>query len=187
MSDWISYPRIVGPLEGASLLLVDDDGAVGLALGRILSLEGAVVVVGAGGEDAIHVLERDNAELLDVVVTDLEMPLVSGHELIAVLQECRPGLPIVAMTAFNPPVTFPTAVPLFQKPFSPDELVLTLAPLVRQSQEMRRLARQMRADAAESRSLARHQRAIAEQQLAKAVDLRAALERQRVMVRRTHT
>jgi DNA-binding NtrC family response regulator len=94
MSEWISYPRIVGPLEGASLLLVDDDGAVGLALGRILSLEGAVVVVGAGGEDAIHVLERDNAELLDVVVTDLEMPLVSGHELIAVLQECRPGLPI---------------------------------------------------------------------------------------------
>src|SRR4051812_27580125 len=48
---------------------------------------------------------------------------------------------------------FRAAAPLFQKPFSPDELVLALAPLVRQSQEMRRLTRQMRADAAESRSL----------------------------------
>src|SRR3954467_12667567 len=53
---------------------------------------------------------------------------------------------------------FRAAAPLFQKPFSPDELVLALAALVRQSQEMRRLTRQMRADAAESRSLARHQR-----------------------------
>jgi DNA-binding NtrC family response regulator len=136
-------------LEGASLLLVDDDSGVGLALARMLNLEGAVVVVAGDVEDAIDVLERDKpAELLDVVVTDLEMPVVSGHELIAVLQECRPGLPIVAMTAYNPSVTSPAAVPLFYKPFSPHELVLTLVPLVRQSQERRRQLRQRRADAA---------------------------------------
>src|SRR6187399_2744613 len=94
-------------LEGASLLLVDDDDGVGLALARVLNAEGAVVVVAANGEDAIDVLERDKAELLDVVVTDLEMPGVSGQELIATLQERRPDLAIVAMTAYNPPVTFP--------------------------------------------------------------------------------
>jgi DNA-binding NtrC family response regulator len=136
-------------LEGASLLLVDDDSGVGLALARMLNLEGAVVVVAEAVEDAIDVLERDKpAELLDVVVTDLEMPVVSGHELIAVLQKCRPGLPIVAMTAYNPPLTSPAAVPLFYKPFSPHELVLTLVPLVRQSQERRRQLQQRRADAA---------------------------------------
>ena len=142
-------PSTNGPmLEGASLLVVDDDDGVGLALARMLNSEGAVVVVAANGEDAIDVLERDKAELLDVVVTDLEMPMVSGQELIATLQERRPGLPIVAMTAYNPPVTFPAAVPLFYKPFSPHELVQTLVPLVRQSQERRRQARQRRADAA---------------------------------------
>jgi len=135
-------------LEGASLLLIDDDGVVGLALARMLNLEGAVVVVAGDVEDAIHVLERDKAELLDAVVTDLEMPVVSGHELIAMLRERRPGLPIVAMTAYNPPVTFPAAMPLFYKPFSPHELVLTLVPLVRESQERRRQARQRRDDAA---------------------------------------
>ena len=135
-------------LEGASLLLIDDDGVVGLALARMLNLEGAVVVVAGDVEDAIHVLERDQAELLDVVVTDLEMPMVSGQELIATLQERRPGLPIVAMTAYNPPATFPAAVPLFYKPFSPHELVLTLVPLVRESQKKRRQSQQRREDAA---------------------------------------
>ena len=135
-------------LEGANLLVVDDDGGVGLALARMLNLEGAVVVVAENGEDAIDILERDKAELLDVVVTDLEMPGVPGQELIAALQERRPGLPIVAMTAYNPPVTFPAAVPLFYKPFSPHELVLTLVPLVRGSQERRRQLRQRREDAA---------------------------------------
>ncbi len=135
-------------LEGASLLVVDDDDGVGLALARMLNSEGAVVVVAANGEDAIDVLERDKAELMDVVVTDLEMPGVSGQELIAALRERRPGLPIVAMTAYNPPVTFPATVPLFYKPFSPHELVLTLVPLVRMSQQRRRQSRQRRKEAA---------------------------------------
>src|SRR3954454_10364719 len=130
-------------LQGASPLLVDDDSGVGLALARALNLEGAGVVVARDGEDAIDVLERDKSELLDVVVTDLEMPVVSGHEWIAMLQECRPGLPIVAMTAYTPPVTFPSTIPLFYKPFSAHELVLTLVPLVRQSQEKRRQMRQL--------------------------------------------
>ncbi len=146
MNDWDLPPTNSRLLEGASLLLVDDDNGVGLALARMLNLEGAVVVVAGDVEDAIDVLERDKAELLDVVVTDLEMPVVSGHELIAVLQECRPGLPIVAMTAYNPPVTSPAAVPLFYKPFSPHELVLALVPLVRQSQARRRQLRQREAD-----------------------------------------
>ena len=142
-------PSTNGPmLEGASLLVVDDDDGVGLALARMLNSEGAVVVIAANGEDAIDVLERDKAELLDVVVTDLEMPGVPGQELIAALQERRPGLPIVAMTAYNPPVTFPAAVPLFYKPFSPHALVLTLVPLVRMSQQRRRQSRQRQKEAA---------------------------------------
>ena len=131
-------PPVRGQLEGANLLLVDDDSTVGLVLARMLNLEGAVVVVARDAADAIDALKRDKAGLLDVAVTDLEIPVVSGHELIAVLQECRPGLPIVAMTAYTPPLTFPADVPLFYKPFSAHELVRTLVPLVRQSQERRR-------------------------------------------------
>jgi two-component system C4-dicarboxylate transport response regulator DctD len=172
------------PLEGASLLLVEDDARLRRATRRFLELDGASLVDAADGEEAIHLLERDEAYLLDAVVTDLQIPVVSGRELIAVLEECRPDLPIVAITGYAPPLDF-GAVPLLLKPFSPDDLVLTLGPLVLRSQEMRRRARQMRADAAESRSLARRQHSTAKQQHAKAGDLMAALQRQRAMRRST--
>src|SRR6185503_4623694 len=54
-------------------------------------------------------------------------------------------------------------------------MVRLLAPLVLESQAMRRRARQTRADAAESRTLAERQRTIARGQMAKSGDLMIAL------------
>ncbi len=161
--------------DGATLLIVDDDPSLRRSLRRTLELERTSVIEAADGEDAIRVIERDEAQLLDVVLTDLMMPVVSGSELIAVLMECRPALPVVAMSAALdlPPDLLP--VPLLRKPFEPEELVRTVAPLVLSSQAMRRRARQARADAAESRSLAERQRTIARDQMAKCGDLMIAL------------
>jgi two-component system, NtrC family, C4-dicarboxylate transport response regulator DctD len=168
-------------LAGASLLLVEDDPSVRRAIGRMLELEGALLAEAGNGEQAIRILERDVEQLLDAVVTDLEMPVVSGHELIAVLEECRPDLPVVAMTGYTLPANFRAGVPLFYKPFSPEALVRQLHLVVRHSQETRRRAKQMRADAGDARTLASRQRAIAEQQRARSLDLMGTLERQRAI------
>ena len=171
--------------DGAALLLVEDDVFVRRALRRMLQLEGASVIEAADGEQALRVIERDEAQLLDAVLTDLVMPVVSGHELIAVLLECRPALPVVAMSAFDQlPLDFP-GVPFLQKPVGPEDLFETLAPLILGSQAMRRRARQARANAAESRSLAARQVARARDQHAKSGDLMIALIelRQRLMRR----
>jgi two-component system C4-dicarboxylate transport response regulator DctD len=185
MSD--SYPTSGDgrALEGASLLLVEDDPSVRRAIGRVLELEGAVLAHAGNGEQAILVLERDVEHLVDAVVTDLEMPIVSGHELIAVLEECRPDLPVVAMTGYSLPANFRATVPLFYKPFPPEQLIRELNPLVRQSQEIRRRALQTRADAVEAQFMAGRQHAISEQQRTRSVDLMRALERQRAMRKRT--
>jgi two-component system, NtrC family, C4-dicarboxylate transport response regulator DctD len=183
MSDSDSYSDRL--LVGASLLLVEDNRSVRRAIGRVLELEGAVLAEAADGEEAIRILERDVEQLLDAVVTDLEMPVVSGHELIAVLEECRPDLAVVAMTGYTLPANFRATVPLFYKPFSPEALVSQLHPLVRQSQETRRRAKQTRADAGEARSRATRQHAIAEEQRARSLDLRGSLERQRAIWKRT--
>ena len=101
-------------------------------------MDGASVVEAADGEQALSVIEGDEAQLLDVVLTSLLLPVVSGRELIAVLLECRPELAVVVMSGSGElPADLP-AVPLLQKPFEHEELVRTVAPLVLRSQAMRR-------------------------------------------------
>src|SRR3954466_14617880 len=178
MSDSGSLSDPLLLLTGASLLLVEDDPGVRRAIGRVLELEGALLAQAGNGEQAILILERDVEHLLDAVVTDLEMPVVSGHELIAVLEECRPDLPVVAMTGYTLPANFRATVPLFYKPFCAEALVLTLHPLVRQSQEPPHRPRHTGADAGEAKSMASRQQAIAEEQRARSLDLRGSLERQ---------
>ena len=102
------------------------------------------------------------------------MPIVSGHELIAVLLECRPALPVVAMSAFDD-LRADLPVPFLQKPFGSEELIGTVAPLVHRSQAMPRRARQSGAVAAESRSLAEGQLPRVRDQQAKSGDLMKAL------------
>jgi CheY-like chemotaxis protein len=161
--------------DGATLLIVDDDPSLRRSLRRILGSERTSVIEAADGEHAIRVIEWDETQLLDVVLTDLKMPVISGSELIAVLLECRPALAVVAMSAVLdlPPDLLP--VPFLRKPFEPEELVRTVAPLVLRSHAMRRMARQARADAAESRSLAERQRSIAKDQRAQSGGLKIAL------------
>jgi DNA-binding NtrC family response regulator len=176
-------------LDGATLLIVEDDSSLRRSLRRILGSKRTTVIEAADGEQAIRLIERDEAQLLDVVLTDLKMPRVSGSELIAVLMECRPALPVVAMSAVLDLPSDLLPVPLLRKPFEPEELVRTVAPLVLSSQAMRRRARQARADAAESRSLAGWQHTIARDQMARSGDLMIALMelRRRTALQRPRT
>ena len=168
--------------DGAMVLVADDDPVLRRRVRRMLELEHAAVVEARDGEHALRIVDQDEAHLLDTVLADLDMPIVSGAELIAVLRECRPDLPIAAMSgsADLPPAL--AMVPLLRKPFAPEDLLGTLAPLVIQSREMRARARQTRADAAESRVLAERQTQIARQQHAASSELMAALFRLRQQI-----
>ena len=160
-----------------TVLLVEDDVLVRGMIRRML--EPASVVEANDGEHAIELVERDEAGLLDVVLTDLKMPRVSGIELIAVLHECRPDLPVVAMSGAHEPALDLDWVPLLRKPFEPTELVRTLEQMVLRSRAQHRRARQARADAAESRTLAQRRSKIARERRDKVGDLMAALLRLR--------
>jgi len=165
--------------EGATVLVADDDPVVRRTVRRMLELEQAVVVEARDGEHAIRIVDEDEAHLVDTVLTDLEMPVVSGAELIAVLQECRPDLPVAAMSGWGGLPPGLATVPLLHKPFAPEDLLGTLMPLVLGAREMRARARQARGDAAESRSLAERQLQIARRQHAACGELMAVLSRLR--------
>jgi two-component system C4-dicarboxylate transport response regulator DctD len=123
--------------DGATVLIVEDDANVRRALRRMLELNGAVVVEAGDGGQAIDAIEGDREGRLEVVVTDLRMPVVSGSELIAVLRECRPDLPVVAVSAVDELLDALHDVPLLHKPFTEEQLFATLAPLVAKARAKR--------------------------------------------------
>ncbi|MFM9878032.1 MAG: response regulator [Rhodoglobus sp.] len=83
--------------EAYRVLVVDDDPDVAQYTRTVLERRSECVVRAVG--DA-HQARRAIEEFRpDVVVTDIEMPGMTGLELLAVLREDRPDLPVVVMTA----------------------------------------------------------------------------------------
>ena len=85
------------------ILFIDNSRTTRTAMSMILSREGYDVTPIATGQEAI---EKVQAEPFDVVVTDLYMPFMNGHEaakLIRALPDPCKDIPIIALTASDDP------------------------------------------------------------------------------------
>lgn len=110
------------------VLLVDDDLDVLGANARFLRLNQIEVVV---AESAQTALQRLDEHQLDVVVTDLRMPGITGLEFAERAREKYPLLPIVFFSGFAqvPDVVAAMklgAVEFLEKPIEPDDLLALL-------------------------------------------------------------
>ncbi len=86
------------PKTATRVLVVDDDDGARKGLETVLRSEGFVVDVARDGAAALQVAgERPP----DVVITDLNMPVMDGLELCWHLHELDPDLPVVLVTAFG--------------------------------------------------------------------------------------
>jgi PAS domain S-box-containing protein len=85
-------------LAGLRILVVDDDLGVCQSLRDLLTQEGCDVLVATGGREALARLE---CEQVDLVLSDVVMPDLDGHELFCRVRERWPDLPVVLMTAFH--------------------------------------------------------------------------------------
>jgi DNA-binding NtrC family response regulator len=72
-----------------SVLLVDDDAALLRALARTLRCEELEVFAASGGEEAIAFLRR---RAVDIILTDIDMPGMSGLELLSVVRREHPAI-----------------------------------------------------------------------------------------------
>ena len=77
------------------ILVVDDEQAVCETMAMILRSRGYVVHTANNGSDALRRLENMR---LDLVISELDMPGMSGFELISAIRSCFPSMPIVAMS-----------------------------------------------------------------------------------------
>jgi len=111
-------------LKVRRVLIVDDEAAVGRSLGRLLSSAGFAISVVAAAKDALESFEREH---IDVVLSDIQMPDMSGVELLQKIRAKEPDMPVILMTG-NPRVeTAAKAVELgallyLIKPIQPDYL-----------------------------------------------------------------
>ena len=80
------------------ILLVDDDPNVLWGVGRFLTRSGYTVISCPDGAEAIEVLEGSH---FDAMITDIQMPRLNGLALIEWTIQNRPGIKIIAITAFG--------------------------------------------------------------------------------------
>jgi len=96
----IELPR----LDGIRVLVVDDEPDGRALVARILEVQGAFAVCASSAAEALELLGK---EPIDLLLSDIGMPEMSGFDLIREiqhLQKSRPGpLPAIALTAYARP------------------------------------------------------------------------------------
>ena len=85
----------------ATILLVDDDDAVRATTADVLYGLGYKVLQASGGREAIDVLHADN--MIDVLLTDVVMPGMSGTALARHVRATWPKLPVVFISGYAEP------------------------------------------------------------------------------------
>ncbi|MEQ8278267.1 MAG: sigma-54 dependent transcriptional regulator [Deltaproteobacteria bacterium] len=83
--------------EGAVLLVVDDEPEHVLSLRRLFEREGATVHTATSGELALDVVRK---EPIDLIVSDLMMPGMSGQDLLRAARAIRSQVDVIVMTAY---------------------------------------------------------------------------------------
>jgi len=130
-----------GPRRGR-ILLIDDD--------RVFGIWVAHVVAKQGGYEFRHILDPltglrcVETEPWDLVITDMEMPGMTGLELIERVHLCEPGLPVAVMTAHASlrgliPAQRSVDAEFLHKPMPAADFLDKVAALIAHGQAVRRL------------------------------------------------
>lgn len=110
-------------LGGDQTVLMVDDEDLMLTMGAtVLSAYGYRVLTANNGAKALEILAR--AELpVDLVITDLVMPLMSGRELVERVQQVSPTTHIICTSGFVRPAGQSDDARYLQKPFTSQQLL----------------------------------------------------------------
>ncbi len=108
-----------------TILLVEDDAGVRRLAREMLARLGYRVLEAAGPVEALGIWESEPS--IELLLTDIVMPQMSGHELADRLSESRPGIKILYVTGYSDDVILKRGVEagkaaLLEKPFSSETL-----------------------------------------------------------------
>ncbi|MFL6300843.1 MAG: response regulator [Terriglobales bacterium] len=123
----VRKPTLVeGNFGSETILLVEDDADLRDLSRRVLTMNGYRVLPAAHGRDAIRVAE-EHSESIDLMVTDVIMPGMSGREVAEKVQGARPKMRVLYVSGYTDNIIaergmLPPGMAFLQKPFSPTHL-----------------------------------------------------------------
>lgn len=120
----LKRPGLVG--QNLRVLLVEDEVSLRQLALKVLSHHGYRVTCAENGEQAWETLQGEDFDLL---VTDIQMPKMTGNELVKKVLGSKPELPVLMMSGYNPEGQVPEEVLFLSKPFTPQQLVEKVAAL----------------------------------------------------------
>ncbi len=78
-----------------NILIIDDEKNIREGLAESMELEGYNPILAKDGKEGLERISRGD---IDLVITDLRMPLVSGEEVLEQVNAQSPGLPVIVLT-----------------------------------------------------------------------------------------
>ncbi|QEL15526.1 hybrid sensor histidine kinase/response regulator [Limnoglobus roseus] len=119
------------PHAGESALLVDDDESVRAIARVVLESVGYGVIEAATGDEAVRLARA--VRNIDLLVTDMVLPGLSGRKVMDRLRATRPDLPVVLISGYPQPQYEPESATHFvKKPFLPPDLLAAVRKVTRE-------------------------------------------------------
>jgi CheY-like chemotaxis protein len=117
-----------------TIVLAEDEAVVRELTASILRRAGYTVLVGANGDEALHVYE-DHPGRVALLVTDVVMPRMSGRVLAERIRERQPGIPVLFMSGYTDDALVRHGVQtgelaFLAKPFTPRALTTAVRRLI---------------------------------------------------------
>ena len=128
----------------SSILVVEDEGSIASFVSLYLNNAGYTVLAAADGLDAERLFARHGSKI-DLVVSDVIMPVCGGPELMKRLHVHAPGLRVLYMSGYTEQsaaakAKFSRDVPLVQKPFTSAEFLRSVRAVLDGEPQRRDLA-----------------------------------------------
>ena len=86
-------------LKGRKILIVEDDFSSRLYLNKILEKAGVILLNAGDGQEAVKIA-FDNPDI-DLILMDIQLPVMDGYASVLKIREFRKNVKIVAQTAYG--------------------------------------------------------------------------------------
>jgi CheY-like chemotaxis protein len=119
--------QAAGANGNKTILVIEDEGGVRSMISKMLKLYGYKSYIANNGTQGLEIYDSHKQEI-DLILSDVVMPGMSGMEMVRILQKTAPDIPAIFMSGYTDDEIIRHGVKedgihFLQKPFDPDTLI----------------------------------------------------------------